>query len=167
MNLDLFRRGTAKFDPSQKYRYSLTREWDSGDGRTVFILLNPSTATAETDDPTIRRCIGFSMNKFRHRSLEVVNIFALRSTDPDALYEHSDPVGPENDRYILEAARRADIVVAAWGIHGACRNRDREVLQLLHGIKLHCFGTTKEGHPRHPLYVAQAKSLERFRKVSA
>jgi len=163
---DLFTKGTAKFDSTEQYRYALTREWETGLGRTVFILLNPSTATAEENDPTVRRCIGFAM-EWGHRSLEVVNAFALRSTEPKKLYGHSDPVGPENDRYILEAARRGDIIVAAWGTHGGLRNRDRDVMELLKGIKVYCLKVTKFGFPQHPLYLAGRSKLIPYTKRPA
>lgn len=82
-----------------------------------------------------------------------MNLFALRSTDPAALSSHPDPVGPENDQHLREQVRAAGRVVLAWGVGGALRGRDQSVLHLLRGANLLCLGRTKQGHPRHPLYV--------------
>ena len=161
--------GTARFDDTDAYRYELRREWGGkwplkGEGTVVrpdasvaFLMLNPSTATAELLDPTIRRCIRFAVT-WGFGALEVINIFALRSTDPKQLYKADDPIGPDNDRTILDVARRSELIIAAWGTHGALRDRGREVAQLLerHELALHCLGTTKDGHPRHPLYLPAA-----------
>src|SRR5688572_11312536 len=115
-------------------------------------MLNPSTADAVRDDPTIRRCIGFART-WGYRRLVVTNIFALRATLPAALRGAADPVGPGNDRFILRAAREADRVVCAWGVHGALGNREEEVLALLRGLAMEHLGLTRGGHPRHPLYL--------------
>jgi len=155
--------GTAKFSEDKKHRYLLTRDFQTGVGTTLFIGLNPSTATEEVDDPTIRRCIGFAL-KWGHRRLEMANAFALRSTDPKLLYRHSDPVGPENDRYILEAAKKANIIVLAWGHHAGLNSRDNEVLTLLKNFKVYCLGTTKDGYPKHPLYLAAMTQLVPYSK---
>ena len=135
------------------YRYSLTRKWIAGQGKTVFVMLNPSTASAMQDDPTIRRCIGFSQ-RLGHQELEVVNLFAWRTPSPDDLFRaHGDIVGPMNDEHILRAARSGNVVIAAWGPAGASRGRAAKVTQLLAGVRLYALGWTKDGHPRHPLYV--------------
>jgi hypothetical protein len=149
--------GTAIMSPDGVYRYSLTRQLSSRPGRLkhcTWIMLNPSTATAEIDDPTIRRCIGFATSWECH-ALTVVNLFALRATDPTELAAHADPVGPENDGYIITAANLGGIVVAAWGVHGILHGRDRVVRDLMkrYGHELRCLGTTQGGFPRHPLYV--------------
>lgn len=118
-NLDLFTPGNvAQFSPCAKYRYLLTREGLGGTGTCLFIMLNPSTADAMVDDATIRRCSGFAQ-RWGYARLEVANIYAYRSTDPRALRDLADPVGPENDQYIAEAVARADKVVCAWGAHPA------------------------------------------------
>jgi hypothetical protein len=144
----------ALFDPTGRYRYALERRWAPGGRRLAFILLNPSTADGERDDPTVRRCIGFA-RRWGFSSLEVVNLFALRATQPAALRGAADPVGPENDGHLLAAAGRADRVVLAWGIHGKWRGREGEVLRLLRESRrgLSCLGLTREGHPRHVLYL--------------
>lgn len=142
--------GTAQFDPTFAYRYLLIREWDSSLPTACFIMLNPSTADATKDDPTVRRCIGFA-KRWGYGVLEVVNIFAYRATAPADLWPLSDPVGPENDAHIADAVQRASIVIAAWGTHGAYRGRGAEVAARLTDAK--CLGATQAGHPRHPLYV--------------
>ncbi len=116
-------------------------------------MLNPSTADAAADDPTIRRCIGFA-RAWGFGALEVVNLFAYRATRPADLFAADDPVGPRNDRFVRAAARSAAMVVAAWGVHGTRRGRDADVLATLRILgSVHCLGTTKRGQPRHPLFV--------------
>jgi hypothetical protein len=118
----------------------------------TFVMLNPSTADAEKFDPTVRRCFGYACD-WGFGSLEVVNLFALRSTYPAVLSKAADPVGPENDAVILKAVKESDLAIAAWGIHGKLRGRDREVAELITDVKdLHCIGTTKAGNPLHPLH---------------
>lgn len=154
------RAATALFSPCRTYRYTLTRDWADGP-RALFVMLNPSTATEVVIDPTVRRCLGFA-KAWGMAGLTVVNLFALRATDPKALYDHPDPVGPDNDHHLAEQASRAGLVVAAWGTHGALDDRDRNVMALLDGVDLHCLGRTQSGHPRHPLYVRAAQPLQRF-----
>lgn len=147
-------RGGATFDASGRYRYSLTRRWEATGSRVAIVLLNPSTADASRDDPTVRRCVGFA-RAWGYGALEVVNLFAWRATRPADLRRARAPVGPENDAYILYAAQRAQGVVLAWGAHGAFLGRDVEVSTLLAeaGIALHCLGVTRTGQPRHVLYL--------------
>lgn len=147
-------RNSAVISDCSQYRYVLRRQWrDAFTGvRTVgFVMLNPSTADGTIDDPTIRRLIGFA-KLWGMDALEVVNLYALRSTDPKGLWQHADPVGPKNDDYIDGWARRSRACVAAWGAN-AKPDRVAEVLALMNGRPLYCLGTTKSGAPRHPLYV--------------
>ncbi len=127
-------------------------------------MLNPSTADAETDDPTIRRCIGFA-RKWGFQELQVGNLFAWRATDPRELKQALDPVGPENDRHLMTMSGCADVVIAAWGARGNYRNRAAEVLDLLEGTVYH-LGLTKQGHPKHPLYLRADTSRVAFMKSS-
>jgi hypothetical protein len=144
-----------------QYRYMLSRPGDmtATRGLALFIMLNPSTADSELDDPTIRRCRGFAQT-WGCNGIQVLNLYALRSTDPDALWEHADPVGPENDAWLSRLALAADEVVCAWGVN-AQPARAREVSAMLaeHGVRLKCLGTTKSGAPRHPLYVRGDQTL--------
>jgi hypothetical protein len=136
----------ATFSEDKLYRYRLWRMWEEMPGGTVlFVMLNPSTADADRFDPTVRRCFGFARD-WGFGSMEVVNLFALRSTYPEQLKKVSDPVGPENDAIILKAVKESDLVVAAWGIHGKLHGRDMAVQKLVRGIRdLHCIGTAKAG----------------------
>jgi len=143
---------TATFTSDRSHRYRLSRIWDPMLPRVNFVMCNPSTADALVLDPTVRRCMGFAV-AWGMGSCEVTNIFALRSTDPSALYANSDPIGPDNDTAILSAAAGADLVVAAWGVHGAHRDRGLHVRGLLAEIELSVLRTTKGGHPNHPLYL--------------
>lgn len=146
----------ATISACEQFRYSLRRTWSDG-GRTVcFIMLNPSTADAEIDDPTIRRCIGFG-KAWNFDALEVVNLFGLRATKPVALLASSDPVGPDNDRAIVAAANRAGLIVCAWGGEPFAVDRARFVLSMLRGRHLFCLGLTKSCRPKHPLYIKSDK----------
>lgn len=136
-----------------RYRYRLTR----GEGRLLaFVMLNPSTADAAQDDPTIRRCVAFSARE-GYDGIDVANIYAWRATDPRELLSAANPFG-DNDRHLLNLARRHDIVVCAWGSkaipsHVETTRRMLTGSQTDHGVRLVCLGTTKNGSPRHPLYV--------------
>ena len=159
--LQFFSRGDAIIDGP--WRYSLRRwGWSERHApRIAWIMLNPSTADAQQDDPTMRRVIRFSRD-WGYGSLEVVNLFALRSLSPAALAgTDGDPVGPENDGYIARAVRGASCVVAAWGRRGGFRGRDLEVLRILERERKApvCLERTTHGHPRHPLYVPSATPL--------
>ncbi|PVA10005.1 hypothetical protein DC366_10080 [Pelagivirga sediminicola] len=149
---------TAIYSDCERYRYALTRTWDAEGKRAHFIMLNPSTATEMQNDPTVERCerraraLGFG-------AFRVTNIFAWRDTDPRDMRAAADPVGPANDQAILDGCAWADTIVAAWGTHGAHLNRGADVAALLAGTgrAVHHLGLTKDGHPRHPLYIAYAR----------
>jgi hypothetical protein len=115
-------------------------------------MLNPSTASALVLDPTVRRCVRLAQ-AWGLGAVEVVNLFALRSTDPRGLRGPDEPVGPGNDDAVVAAAAAADLVVAAWGVHGSLAGRDERVRALLDDRPLHHLGLTRDGHPRHPLYL--------------
>ena len=144
---------SAEFSPCSKYRYALRRVWDPSSPSVLFVLLNPSTADARRDDPTIRRCIGYARD-WGYGGLLVGNLFAYRATNPACLKTARDPVGPENDKWLQRLARDADMVVAGWGEHGKLYDRDQEVRPLLPAV--HILATTKAGRPRHPLYLRRA-----------
>jgi hypothetical protein len=146
--------GDATFSKCGKYRYSLVRAFlhPGPKGPCAFIMLNPSTATAEVSDPTVRRCEGYA-RAWGHDSLVVLNIFAFRSTDPKALYKEADPVGPDNDRYIRHYAKKAAMIICAWGAHGKHLGRGDKVLGPLLEYGPHYLKMTKKLDPAHPLYL--------------
>ena len=149
-------RRSAVISDCGRFRYSLSRTWvepghEAADTFATFIMLNPSTADAEVDDPTIRRCIGFA-KAWGLGGLMVVNLFAWRATSPRDLY--SDPenkIGAENDRHIIEACGTATNVIAAWGNHGALLGRGNAVRSMIDDLEV--LGLTTAGHPAHPLYL--------------
>jgi hypothetical protein len=128
----------------------LRRAWDRKLPTVLFVALNPSTADAISDDPTIRRCIGFARS-WGFGKLVVANLFALRSTDPSVLVDADDPIGPKNDWWLRTLSKKAELTIAAWGIHGALHDRAAHVLPMLRSV--HHLGRTRAGHPRHPLYL--------------
>lgn len=156
----------AWFSDDENHRYMLWRDLQGGlfhsariEIACLFIMLNPSTADASHDDPTVRRCIDYA-TRWNFHQLVVCNLFAWRSTDPEGLHKAEDPIGPENDRAILLAAETADLVVCAWGNHGSLNQRGSKVQTMLidHGVKLYCLGQNQDGAPVHPLY--QRKDLK-------
>jgi hypothetical protein len=155
----------AHFSPDRQYRYALWRDWSSWSNmRTLVVIgLNPSTADESEDDPTIRRCIAFAKREQCGR-LVMLNLFALRATDPRVMKAHDEPVGFENDAVIRHWTRDeydwSNIVVAAWGVHGVHMGRSLTVRLLT--PQLYCFGVTKDGHPRHPLYLRNDTPLVRY-----
>lgn len=159
---------TAVISSCQRYRYTLTRQIGCADKVVTFIMLNPSTADAHEDDPTIRRCKGFARHLAAGK-LIVVNLFAFRATKPKVLLAEKEPVGPENDGHIRRAAEEAHnsggIVIAAWGAHGGHRDRDKQVMALLDAWDIFpkSLAETASGMPRHPLYLpSNCKPLSYF-----
>lgn len=155
-------RSSATISEDGLYRYDLRRDWEPtiAATRATFILLNPSTADADKDDATIRRCIGYARRWGMH-GMTVVNLFALRSTDPRALYNAEDPVGPGNEKALLDAAVNARLVVAAWGNHGRLMNRGDETTNWLkRHATLWCFNLSATGQPVHPLYQRSDRELQ-------
>jgi hypothetical protein len=146
--------GAAWFSQDRRYRYLLTRRWGDPHRWMTFIMLNPSTADAFADDPTIRRCTEFAKRE-GCGGLDVVNLFAWRATDPRALRDCADPIGQHNHHFLAERTRGPfTYTVAAWGAGGALNGRGREVGRQLAtaGVSsLLCLGITKGGHPKHPL----------------
>ena len=146
-------KSSAVIDQTLRYRWTLRREWDESLPRVAFIMLNPSTADATNNDPTLRRCLGFA-ERWGYGSLEVVNLFAYRATNPQDLKTASDPVGSLNDDYLMTAVSSARQTIVAWGNHGTLYNRAEIVLEMLSSqFFLYCLGVTKTGQPKHPLYV--------------
>lgn len=174
----------ATISPCGKYRYLLWREWRGTHAREnwdwlgavdgagqelgapkacVFIMLNPSTADGTLDDPTIRRCVRFAA-ALKYEKLVVVNLFAYRTSSPKellALSHSDDPVGVGNQDAIYWATARAGLVVCAWGAHGGYLGQNETVLGWVSSNPtLRCLGKTKDGHPKHPLYLKASTELE-------
>lgn len=163
MSKTTYLEASAHIDITGRYRYNLVRAWDHALPRCCFLMFNPSTADGTQDDPTIRRCVGFAKH-WGYGSLEVVNLFAYRATKPsDVLNAPCHRWGVENNEWIMSAMGRSDIVVAAYGaIPTWATDRAREVLALI-PRHLFCLQCTKDGYPRHPLYVPKDTPLITFR----
>lgn len=157
-----------------EYRYTLERSgWMGGSGRLCWVMLNPSTADDTADDPTIRRVIRFTRDH-GYEALIVVNLFALRSTDPDQLPHHQDPIGPHNTDTIRAAIAYSSNVVCAWGSWLATTAAAGRLVRLPVTDYIRadlkqplCLGTTKHGMPRHPLYVPAATRLQPYQLGAA
>lgn len=146
---------TAIFSDCQKYRYTLRRKFFEDKPKMInFIMLNPSTATEQFNDPTVARCETMAIQR-GFGSMVVTNIFAYRATDPLNMRAMKDgAVGVENDKHIVEIAKEADFVVCAWGNHGNFLERGKRVRELLlrENINMHCIKISGQGQPVHPLY---------------
>lgn len=142
-------RSDACFSRCGTYRYALWRRWAAGP-QVLFVMLNPSTADKQRNDPTIRRCIGFAAS-WGYGAVAVGNLFAFRTPSPRVLRQAAHPVGRANDRWLLRLAAESNCVIAAWGNEGVLLARDSRVRELL--APLNALGLTQQGQPRHPLYV--------------
>lgn len=150
---------SAVFSPCRRWRYQLRIQWGYKHqgfvGKLInFIMLNPSTADENVNDPTVERCQRRAM-MLGYDGLIVTNLFALRSTDPQLLYQVHNPIGQDNDAHIMDAAAMSDRIVVGWGIHGnRCRGRADEVLKLLSSCgPVYALRITDDGSPEHPLYI--------------
>ena len=154
----------AVYSDCENFRYALTRQWLPQGRKALFVMLNPSTATEVQNDPTVERCerraraLGFG-------AFRVTNIFAYRATDPRVMRAAADPIGPDNDAAIAEAAGWADQVICAWGSHGAHFSRGVAVEAMLRatGKPLFHLGLTQAGAPKHPLYIGYAVQPDLWR----
>ena len=159
-------RSDAVISPDGRYRYKLVRYWAKNRAPVIWIMLNPSTADDVQDDATIRRCISFA-KRWGFGGIEVYNLFALRSRYPVRIQRTDDPIGPENDRWLKKAACSRRTIVVAWGRCGTLLQSRRAagVMGLLarymdaHPVAL---GLTRQGSPKHPLYVPNGVVLRPF-----
>lgn len=155
---------SAELSSDGLYRYVLVRRWGHEGGFATFVMLNPSTADATKDDPTILRCIAFAAS-WGFSALHVVNLYAFRSTDPKGLWTVPDPVGPDNNAHIIGHAAVAKTqgmpVIAAWG-NNAKQDRVDAVLSMPAMDVLQCLGKTKSGAPKHPLARGHHRVPEDF-----
>lgn len=145
----------AVFDEERVYRYALWRKINDKRNNpkiVAFIGLNPSTADETKDDATIRRCKGYARD-WGYDALVMLNLFAFRATQPKVMMAALDPVGKDNDAWLVKLAGHAAMVVAAWGPMGKCQGRDKQVVDLFvkEGIPLHRLIETADGSPGHPL----------------
>lgn len=159
---DLLTSRSATISECGKYRYWLERQWSTVPP-LAFVMLNPSTADAEIDDPTIRRCMAFAKRE-RAGGIVVVNLFGLRATDPSELERVEDPFGRANIEALGAVLVSQWKVVCAWGAHREAivpghvlRKRAKDC-----AARLWCLGKTKDGHPRHPLYLPSNQPLEAY-----
>lgn len=154
-------RSGALYSDCECYRYGLWRRWGAG-REVLYVMLNPSTATELANDPTIERCqrravqLGFG-------AMKIANLFAYRATHPKDLLRAADPVGPDNDAVLFDWAAQAGMTLAAWGVHGAHQGRGPSLARALPGAVCH-LGLTRDGHPRHPLYVSYATQPQAWRQ---
>ena len=139
-----------------QYRYILTRVWDSSLGFVRFILLNPSTADHEQDDPTVRRCVNYAKS-WGCGGLEILNLFAYRATSPKELKNADRPIGSINDLFLVgdmpgtEYSAAPKYVICGWGTHGRFMDRGSDVMEMLG--RVHCLKINGDGTPGHPLYL--------------
>lgn len=152
----------ATISPCGLYRYALIR----ATGRKphlCWLMLNPSTADGDVDDPTIRKCMLIT-HSLGYRCMSVVNLFAYRATDYRKLFEVEDPVGPRNDEYILHYARDAAMVIGGWGAKEKIDGRILDVKALLgaNDIPLYALKVTSHGEPHHPLFLPKTSQPQLY-----
>ena len=182
MKINLSSSSDAIISKDGKYRYALWRHWEEKKLILIVVMLNPSTADAIVNDPTIIRVINFA-KKFGFGGVLVLNLFALRSMYPKDLLTCKDPVGPKNNKYfdkylakfwqIYQYFGPVDNepievpVLCAWGAGGYLNGQDKVVLGWLrkHNVTPYCLGTTKQGHPKHPLYISNDTEMIKFRRL--
>ena len=158
---------TAVLSTCKKYRYFLTRTWDDNLPRVLFIMLNPSTADAKEDDNTIRRCKGYAED-WGYGGFYVVNLFAFRSKEPTDLLKISDPIGPENELWFRRASAMATLIVCAWGNGKIISKLQKSLypeykpLGWLDQKPLHYLELSKDGTPKHPLYLLKELTPQKF-----
>lgn len=164
---DLLETAGAVFDAARVYRYALGRRWGGGP-TAVWVLLNPSTATALVSDATLRRCLDFSRRE-QCGALLLLNLFAYRATNPQALVNCADAIGPRNAEFLRICTRHDGPTIAGWGAHGQLHDRGRQVATELSsaGIELLCLGTTAAGEPHHPLRLSRTAPLRPFQLATS
>lgn len=156
---------SALLSDCQKYRYSLTRIWDESLPKIMFIMLNPSTADGTQDDPTIRRCISFA-KQYGYGGLYVCNIFAYRATNPKELLKIHNPFGDQNIFITRQLADEVETIVCAWGnkeiINKLLKGNEPYLLLQYCTNKLHYIDISKDGIPKHPLYLKSSLKIKKI-----
>ena len=148
------------FSTCKKYRYALTKTWDESLPKLMYIGLNPSVADSKKDDPTVKKCVAYA-KELGFGSILIGNLFSYISPNPENLKKADDPIGPENDKWLLRLADESDKVIAMWGNHGSYRNRCNEVCEL--DIELNCLEVTKKDQPYHILYLPYGLKPKRYK----
>jgi hypothetical protein len=156
----------AVLSPCRRYRYHLWRAFGNVSHRCVFVGLNPSTADENLDDPTIRKCVGFA-KRWGFGAIDMLNLFAWRSTDPNGLLEAEDPIGPDNQATAIRVLGEAHRIVWCWGHHNArirklvhARTLDDRWIAIPKACDAGTFGRNQGGSPRHPLMLAYTTRFE-------
>ena len=145
----------AIFSECRKYRYALWRVWDDSKPCAMFIGLNPSTSDETEDYPTIKRCINYAKD-WGYGGLCMGNLFAFRETDPNEMMSSEEPVGSENDDWLVKLSKNAGTVIAVWGNSGSYLGRSKLVIDIVPNLM--CLKVNKIGEPAHALY--QPKSAK-------
>lgn len=144
-----------------RYRYKLWRIWDESKPKILFIMLNPSTADANEDDPTIRRVKEFAKS-WGYGGILIGNVYAIRATDPKQIKEAENPCGAVNKMCLHEMAKQAKTIVFAWGAYNFEVTGKPNLPETILLKNVWCLGKNKDGSPKHPLYLAKNAKLERF-----
>lgn len=152
----------ALFSPCRCYRYSLWRIWGNSEKYVNFVCLNPSTADATKDDPTIRRCMNYSKD-WGYDGVYITNLFAFCATDPKIMKASADPIGPDNNNHLMRISRDTSLTILAWGNNGTYLERDNKVHRLTKDP--HYLALTNGGCWGHPLYLS--KTLKPLRCCDA
>lgn len=157
---------SAVFDEDEMYRYKLSRVWDEEKPRAVLVLWNPSTADHYKNDLTVNSCINYFIDH-GYGSMDLVNLFAARCTKPNQLKSFNDPIGVDNNYYISESLKQADLILLGWGsCTGSQMKKKRavEVLQMIRPYKdiCYCFGFVGDHDPKHPKIIAKEDYLQGY-----
>jgi hypothetical protein len=150
---------------NNEYRYVLRRVWDVSKPKIAFVGLNPSVASEQIDDNTVRKCINIAKQQ-GFGKLVMLNAYGYRSTDPLGLKTYPNPEGTLNDRYILQECETSAKIVVAWGSN-ASDSRHSSLLNLLERFSLWCFAKNKDGKPKHPLYVPLNSQLILYKEAKS
>jgi hypothetical protein len=148
----------AVYSPCRHYRYMLHRRWEHASDRSImFVMLNPSTATEDVDDPTVRKCRSYA-SRWGYNHLIIGNIMAYRATDPGMLRRVSDPIGPENHQHLRHAiGTYQPMLICAWGsLPKRLMHAETAVIALLREVAVtpYALRMNASGSPGHPLYLA-------------
>jgi hypothetical protein len=161
VNAARYLESAAEISRDGVYRYSLSRRLSTGSRTVLFVGLNPSTADATQDDPTIRRCADFA-RRWGYHCLVMGNLYAHRATNPRELLTVRDPVGPRNEEALKSMMRKAEVIVAAWGKHRLNEEAHQLAAWILPQSHTRCLGRNQDGSPKHPLYLRRDTVLQKL-----